>query len=378
MTPPLATPALNTLMHSADPYDVGADKEVDFLAAMRDAAAHHIKASPFYAALCDHHGFTPDLLQRVSDLPRVPWIFVNTLKHHELLSISREEVKLTLTSSGTGGQKSQIFFDEGSLARGLATVDACFAANGLVAPETEVNYLIFAHDPAHAATRGTSYTDHYMTNFTAVRSRWYALRWDAASSDWAFDLATTNQQLETFAASDVPVRIIGFPAFLHRLITYRRENGCPNLQLPQDSWLLTGGGWKKNESEAIPKEIFRAEVAEALGIPEINQRDGYGLVEHGVPYLECPAHRFHVPHFSRAIIRDVATLAPLPEGEAGFLNLVTPYLLSMPSISLLTSDLAVMRHGCPCGRNTATLELRGRLGTRKNKGCAIAATQLLS
>jgi hypothetical protein len=85
-----------------------------------------------------------------------------------------------------------------------------------------------------------------------------------------------------------------------------------------------------------------------------------------------------VSHFARAIIRDVETLEPLPDGEPGFLNLVTPYLLSMPAISLLTSDLAVRHTGCPCGRSTATLDLRGRLGTRKNKGCAIAATQLLT
>lgn len=377
MPAPLATDSLLRLMAAPEPYTLDAEKDATFREAMRDAVAHHRAASPFYRALCDHHAFDEGQLTRDDELARVPWIFVNTLKHHELLSVPHEDVKLTLTSSGTSGQKSQIFFDEGSLARGLATVDACFGANGIVDRELEVNYLVFAHDPAQAATRGTSYTDNYLTSFTRKREVWYALRWDEAAGDWGFDPAATNAKLEAFAASGHPLRIIGFPAFLHRVIAHRRAQGRPPLAFPAGSWVLTGGGWKKNESEAIPKPAFRAEVAALLGIPEACQRDGYGLVEHGVPYLECAEHRFHVSHFARAIVRDAETLAPLPDGQPGFLNLLTPYLLSMPAISLLTSDLAIRGGDCPCGRNTATIELLGRLGTRKNKGCAIDATKLL-
>jgi hypothetical protein len=377
MTAPAASPALASLMAAPDVYEVDAAKDATFVAAMRDAVAWHREASPFYAALCAHHGFGEADLRDAADLPRVPWVFVNTLKRHELLSVDRADVVLNLTSSGTTGQKSQIFFDQGSLDRGLATVDACFGANGLVDRAAEVNYLIFAHDPAHAATRGTSYTDHYLTGFTARRALYYALKWDEGTQDWVFRPEEANATLEAFAASGAPLRIIGFPAFLHRLVGWRRERGLPPLAFPEGSWVLTGGGWKKDEHASIPKPAFRAEVAAALGIPEARQRDGYGLVEHGIPYLECAHHRFHVPHFARAVARDVETLAPLPPGEPGFLDLMTPYLLSMPAISLLTSDLATVDAGCPCGRSTATIALQGRLGTRKNKGCAIAAAQLL-
>ncbi len=377
MTAAVASPALARLMGAPDVYEIDAEKDAGFVEAMRDAVAWHRAASPFYAALCAHHGFTEADLLTNAELPRVPWIFVNTLKRHELLSIDRADVVLNLTSSGTTGQKSQIFFDQGSLDRGLATVDACFGANGLVDRDLAVNYLIFAHDPAHAATRGTSYTDHYLTGFTARRAMYYALKWDEAVGDWAFRVEEVNATLEAFAASGAPLRIIGFPAFLHRLVAWRRERGLPVLTFPEGSWVLTGGGWKKDERESIPKPAFRAEVAAALGIREENQRDGYGLVEHGVPYLECSRHRFHVPHFARAVARDVETLEPLPDGQTGFLDLLTPYLLSMPAISLLTSDLAAVHRHCPCGRTTATIEILGRLGTRKNKGCAIAAAQLL-
>jgi phenylacetate-coenzyme A ligase PaaK-like adenylate-forming protein len=377
MPAPTASLPLERLMASEDVYRLTPEKDATFVAAMREAVRHHRAANALFDGLCRRAGFDEDQLTAIAELHRVPHLFVNVLKRHELLSIDRADVVLNLTSSGTTGQKSQIFFDQGSLDRGLFMVDACFGANGLIDRDQEVNYLIFAHDPAHAATRGTSYTDHYMTGFTAKREVYYALQWSEATGDWEFQLEAVNAKLEAYAASGLPLRVIGFPAFLHRVIRHRREQGLPDLDFGSRSYVLTGGGWKKNEQEAISRDDFIAEVAAALGIPSENQRDGYGLVEHGVPYLECGAHRFHVPHFARAMARDVATLAPLPDGESGFLNLVTPYLLSMPSISLLTSDLAVVRHDCPCGRNTATIEIKGRAGTRKNKGCAITAAQLL-
>ena len=141
--------------------------------------------------------------------------------------------------------------------------------------------------------------------------------------------------------------------------------------------MLTGGGWKTSETEAIDKDVFIAEVEEALGIPCGNVRDGYGLVEHGIAYIECQEHRFHVPAFARAYAREVGTLEVLADGETGFLQLVTPYLRAMPNLSILTSDLAAIGRDCPCGRSTAYLSLRGRAGVRKNKGCAITAAQLL-
>ena len=377
MPAPTASAALEQLMSAPDVYTLTPEKDALFVDAMREAARHHRQANAAFAALCDRQGYDDALVRTVEDVHRVPLVFVNVLKRHELLSIDRADVVLNLTSSGTTGQKSQIFFDQGSLDRGLFMVEACFGANGLVDRAQEVNYLIFAHDPSPAATRGTTYTDHHLTSFTARRALYYALRWSEALGDWEFKVEETNAQLEAFAASGLPLRIIGFPAFLHRVVLYRRAQGLPPLDFGDRSYVLTGGGWKKSESEAIPRETFIADVSAALGIPPGNMRDGYGLVEHGVPYLECAEHRFHVPHFARAVARDVETLAPLPEGEPGFLNLQTPYLLSMPSISLLTSDMAIVESGCPCGRNTATIRILGRAGTRKNKGCAITAAQLL-
>jgi phenylacetate-coenzyme A ligase PaaK-like adenylate-forming protein len=369
-------PALDALMAVANRYDhPGTD--ILFLAAMQESLAWHYEHNGVYRTMCGMMGFPPERLQTVAQIPKVPWIFVNVFKHHELLSVPRDQVVFHLTSSGTGGQKSQIFFDQGSMDRGYDMVRRCFDAYGLVSPDEEVNYLLFAYDPEEAKNVGTAATDDFITGFAKGHRTHHALKWNARTQAFEFDLERTYAALLAFAAEGYPVRILGFPAFLHRLLSHHRDLGGAALNLGPRTFVFTGGGWKTAEDERIDKTAFIAAVAEVLGIPHGNLRDGFGMVEHGVPYIECEAHRFHVPAYSRAFARDVETLAVLPDGEEGLLHLVTPYLYSMPAISLLTSDMATVTRDCPCGRPTTTLDLRGRAGTRKNKGCAIAAAQLL-
>jgi phenylacetate-coenzyme A ligase PaaK-like adenylate-forming protein len=369
-------PALDQLMTVANLYDHPGTDAL-FLAALQESLRWHYEHNAVYRTMCDMMAFPPERLQTIGQVADVPWIFVNVFKHHELLSVPREQVVFHLTSSGTSGQKSQIFFDQGSMDRGYDMVRRCFDAYGLVSPEEEVNYLLFAYDPEEAKNVGTAATDDFITGFAKAHRTYHALKWNKRSGAFEFDLERSYAALLDFAAEGYPVRILGFPAFLHRMLAHHKELGGAPLQLGPRSFVFTGGGWKTSENERIDKDAFISEVAEVLGIPPGNLRDGFGMVEHGVPYIECEQHRFHVPAYSRAFARDVETLERLPDGAEGFLHLVTPYLYSMPAISLLTSDMATVSHGCPCGRPTSTIGLRGRAGTRKNKGCAIAAAQLL-
>src|SRR4029079_13163454 len=111
------------------------------------------------------------------------------------------------------------------------------------------------------------------------------LRWNAEKGDFEFRPAECYARLREYAAEGLPVRLLGFPAFLHRLVRYHETSGEPPLQLGDDSYVLTGGAWKTSEPEAIDKPQFIAEVARVLGIPGANLRDGYGLVEHGIAYI---------------------------------------------------------------------------------------------
>lgn len=337
-----------------------------FDAALEEAYAHHFEHCQPYRRFCEQQGYRPG-----DPLDSAPWVYVDVFKRHELLSIPRDQVVLHVTSSGTSGQKSQNFFDQTSLDRLQAMLRGVFNEFGLVRPEQQVNYLIFSYNPAEAPDLGTAFTSTNWTRFTAAGEIVYALRKDS-SGEFSFDVKGALAALERFGKDSRPARIIGFPSFLYRLL----QDASP-VSLPEDSFVLTGGGWKSYADQEVSKEKFLAEVSARLGIPAQRVRDNYGMVEHGAPYVQCEHHSFHVPAFCRAVIREVETLEPLPLGEVGFLHLLTPYHLGIPNHSLLTSDLASLTAGCACGREAPVLNLAGRGGIKKHEGCAIAAAQIL-
>ena len=85
----------------------------------------------------------------------------------------------------------------------------------------------------------------------------------------------------------------------------------------------------------------------------------------------------HVPDYARVTVRDAHTLRALPDGAKGLLHLVTPYLTSYPSYSVLASDWGSLSPRCPCGVPGETLTLHGRAGKSPAKGCAVTAAELL-
>ena len=139
--------------------------------------------------------------------------------------------------------------------------------------------------------------------------------------------------------------------------------------------VLLGGGWKQFYKQKVDKSQLYREVWEQLGIPEGQIREVFSVVEHPIIYWDCPAHHFHIPIYSRVIIRDINTLEPLPEGQVGLVNLMTPLLKSAPLLSIMTDDLGVLHGGgsCSCGCRAPWLEIIGRVGMVDIKTCAAGA-----
>jgi hypothetical protein len=119
-------------------------------------------------------------------------------------------------------------------------------------------------------------------------------------------------------------------------------------------------------------------VHETLGIPRENCLEFFSAVEHPLPYCKCKHGHFHVPVYSRAIIRDVDSLLPVQNGTPGILSFVSPLVNSMPLVSLMTDDLAVLQSGeaCGCGIQTPYFELLGRANARGIHTCAATAAEL--
>ena len=79
------------------------------------------------------------------------------------------------------------------------------------------------------------------------------------------------------------------------------------------------------------------------------------------------------------IIRDPETLSPLPMGEIGLVNLLTPMVMSQPLLSIMTDDLGTLHPGesCGCGIQSPWLEIIGRVGVRDIVTCAAGAESFL-
>ncbi len=359
-----------------EPFDYSAEGLRLQLEAFQEAFRLQYEGCVEYRRLCDHRGFRPGDLARREQLRDIPAIFVGVLKERDLLSVPAERVARTFTSSGTGGRVSRICLDQPSFDRVVRSARNVYAALGMVAPEQEVNYLCFSYDPAKAAEVGTSFTDDLLTSFTRRHDVFFTLRWDDKLGEFAFDREGSLERLEQYERQGLPTRLLGFPAFIHDLLEEGVARRGKSFALPPGSWVLTGGGWKGRADEAISKRGFAAQVAGWLGIPQANVRDLYGMVEHGIPYVDCARQNLHVPLYAHVTARSPATMEASGEGEPGLLEFRTPYLTSYPSYSLLTTDLGRLHAGCECGVAGPVVELLGRGGVKKHKGCALTAAEL--
>ena len=362
---PPSLPAVQALCELDQPYAFGPDQDGLFVRAMGEIVAWHRQRCPAYATMLGD--FCERSLKSVADCALIPFVSANFFKVHELLSIPQEQVSAHITSSGTSGQKTQMFFDDWSLGAPQRMIDSIFRHYGWWS-EDSTNYLLFSYESEPDTELGTAYTDHFLCKYAPVAGLFVALRRDGKQGH-EFDLFGAMSQLQAFAAEGLPVRILGFPSFLWFTLQRMRDLGVPALRLHPDSLIFVSGGWKGYADQSISKSELVAACVHQLGMDPERVRDGYGSVEHCIPYIDGPDHRLRIPVWSRVFARHPETLQVLPPGQPGLLHFVSPYITSVPAHSLLTGDLASVYPD--------HFEVHGRAGHIKNRSCALAAAELL-
>lgn len=370
--------SVQKLCDLSTPYKTSASAEDLFMKAMIEITDWHRQKSSFYKSLLEKNNFLISSLKNSEDLLKIPPLWAHFFKAYEVLSVPRQNVTLHLTSSGTQGQKSQVFFDEWSIGSAQRMLDWIFDHYGWITPQQKCNYLLFTYETEASSKLGTAYTDNYLCKYAPVNQAFYGLRLNGHGGH-EFDAFGTIAALEKYAAEGLPVRIFGFPSFFYFTLQRMKELGRPKLKLHPDSLVFLGGGWKNHRDQEIGKNDLYSMIEDQLSIPNHRLRDGFGSTEHCIPYVECKNHQFHIPIWSKVFIRDFRTLKPLPYGEVGFLHFVSPYITSMPAHSVIMGDAARLEKGtlCGCGIETDYFVKTGRAGVSKNKSCAISASELL-
>lgn len=356
-------------------YDLPAS-DGPFLRACRDMAAFHMKHCPEYRAIAEASGFTPDCLQTAADLEKLPLLPTLFFKRHGVFSMpERWPMAMRVTSSGTSGSFSRVNFDWGCVFAEIPMVLRIGFRHGLVSP-IPANCVVLGYKPNRANTTGVTRTMYGMTYFSPPIRRTYALQYENGA--YQVDLDRVIEDLKGYAASPFPTRIIGFPSYLWFGLKRMEELGV-ELKLRPGSKILLGGGWKAHYAQEVDKSRLYALAHKVLGIPEENIHESFGAVEHPIFYNTCPRHHFHIPAYSRIIIRDPRTLEPLPMGQVGLVNLITPLIKATPVLSVMTDDLGYLSPGesCPCGIKSPYLTILGRVGLNDITTCAAGAAAIL-
>lgn len=232
------------------------------------------------------------------------------------------------------------------------------------------NYIVLGYEPARRNRLGVTRTAYGNTFAAPALHREYALK--DTGKEYILNLAGLKEALIRYEKKGHPVRFMGFPAYFMFLLQELRASNM-KFRLHPKSLVMLAGGWKQFFSEQVDKHILYEMAEEQLGIGEDRFQEFFGAVEHPIIYADCPRHHFHVPIYSRVIIRD-HDLKPLPYGKPGMLNLLTPMISSMPLCSVMTDDLAMLYPGeqCGCGNPAPYFKILGRAGFSDIKTCATA------
>lgn len=349
--------------------------DVFFMQAMKKNVKYHQDHCKEYADILKRMNFKIEEVKTMEDVAKIPPLPTMYFKKLYLSSMSKKRMLIKATSSGTSGSQSQIGFNTLGLLYATRMALKMASYHNLLSFR-RVNYIILGYEPHKSNKTVITKTQFASTLFAIPRKRAYALKY--RENGYEVDFEGMKEVLHSYSKMKSPVRLIGFPSYMLFLLQELKKNQIA-YKLPKNSMILLGGGWKGFYKEKVEKEELYQLVEEVLGIKNENCREFFGAVEHPTLYCSCPNHHFHVPNYSRVIVRDVNTLKPVSYGQIGLVNLLTPLADSMPLSSVMSDDLGVLHEGktCGCGITTPYLKIIGRVGMKEIQTCAISASELL-
>jgi hypothetical protein len=331
---------------------------------LSDLTLHHYHCCPEYRRLSCLLGYTPDARMAVEEIPFIP---VRLFKEYDLLSVGKQDIIKTMTSSGTSGQAvSRIYLDKTTAAyqtKALVRIVSSFIGNKRL-PLLIVDSPSVIKSRALFSARGAGILGFSMLGRDAT----YML-----DENNQIDFARLDAFLEKHRSSRILFFGFTFIIWEYLCQALRREG----RRLEIDGILIHGGGWKQLTSIAVDNATFKKELRETCGIQSVCNY--YGMVEQtGSIFMECSQGVLHASLYSDLIIRDPVTFSVLPVGQPGLVQLVSLLPSSYPGHSILTEDIGEIlgEDDCPCGRKGRYFRIHGRVKNAEVRGCSdVDATQ---
>lgn len=330
-----------------------------FTERLRLLSIHHYNKCNSYRKLLDAMNVNVECF---SDYRNIPFLPVALFKQYDLMSVEKDAVIKTMTSSGTTDQQvSKIYLDKNTAilqTKVLAKlIESCLGKSRL--PMIIIDSSSVLKNRSIFSARGAG-----ILGFSIYgRDKVYAL-----NKDMELDLKALKIFLKRHEGEKIFLFGFTFIIWQH-FYKFLKENNC-YLDL-SNSVLLHGGGWKKLEDQSISQEEFKKKIKSVCGVEKIF--DYYGMVEQtGSIYLECEYGHLHASIFSDVIIRRLIDFSVADIGEEGIIQVLSVIPESYPGHSLLTEDTGIIlgEDNCPCHRKGKYFKVTGRIRNAEIRGCS--------
>lgn len=287
--------------------------------------------TPFYRKKMQELGITPDDIQTIEDIVKLPFTVKQDLRDNYpfgLMAVPMSEIVRLHASSGTTGKPIVVGYTRKDLNCWNEVVARCLTANGLSRNDiVQVSYgygLFTGGLGAHSGIENIGGTVIPMSSGNTQKQ---------------------IQLMHDFGANGLACT----PSYALYLAETIRESGIPLEEFKLKVGVFGAEPWTEN---------MRKELEEKLNIKAY---DIYGLTEICGPGVggECEhqngTHLWE-DHFFPEII-DPETLQPVKPGQQGELVFTTLTKEGMPMIRYRTRDLtSLIYEQCPCGRTAVRME----------------------
>jgi long-chain-fatty-acid---luciferin-component ligase len=338
------------------------------LAEQRDLRERHVRAA--FERHADISGRYGDFVRRqlgTTDLGsislgEIPVIPTSSFKQHSVLSVAPEEISKWCVSSGTRGRQSTVGRDRRSLERLLGSIRAGISLiHSWLEDDVEVIHLGPERKEA-----GDIWFMYVMSLIELSFPTEHFVRRDHFHASEAIERIAKilKEGKQDIVVVGPPFRVQDLADAIERHQT--RLDGGSRLSV------VTAGGWKRLSGISVPRPEFDERISRVFGLREPTQiRDAFNQVELNTVFIECSAHRKHVPPWVYATTRDADRLRPQAVGTPGLLSYLDASAISYPAF-IVTDDVGRVDEGeCPCGRSGVTMTVERRLTRVSARGCAL-------
>lgn len=342
------------------PYSFSAEEKAEVFSSHLSALTmYHYEHCPEYRRILDLLGFDPSVRHSCAELPFLP---VRLFKMYELLSVPREKIVKTLTSSGTSGQAvSKIFLDADTVRNQSKTLNEIISSfiGKQRLPLLLLDTEMLKKDRAMYSARGAGIIGFSIFGRNTV----YAL-----DADMRIDLEKVTAFCERH--QDEPILMFGYTYMIWQFVVRALEESGQKFAL-KNAVLFHIGGWKKLKDQAVDAMEFNRRVQGVLG--NVRVHNYYGMAEQlGSVFVECERGHMHCSNYSDVIIRRPADFSGAETGERGLIELLSVLPASYPGHVLLTEDEGELlgTDDCPCGRMGKYFKIHGRIKSAELRGCS--------